>query len=193
VRPAKERSALSRLLPVGLVLVSLTGCARAPSTALRDPRVELPGFRPGPISTLSPDQVAADALDREELTTLLETNGFAGATVQAHSAGVNGPIRTVRIEVISFDEPVGADTYLGWLRTHAEDLFGQVRIESIRDLPVAFVLAHDPEGCCSKEQSVWVAAWRNGTDAIWIRVIGPDVRRGRVGRLVERLQELGMG
>lgn len=178
---------------MGLVLVSLIGCGRSPNTALRDPRIELPGFRPGPISSLSPDQVAADALDPEELKTLLGTNGFAGATVQAYSAGVNGPIRTVRIEVISFDEPAGADAYLGWLRTHAEDLFGQVRIESIRDLPVAFVLAHDPAGCCSKEQSVWVAAWRKGTDAIWIRVIGPDVRRERVGQLVERVQGSGIG
>ena len=183
-----ERVPAIRPLLASLLAIGLVGCAHPTSAPVVDPGIELPGFQAGPVSSLSLEQVAADARDPVELAGLLEAYGFTGATVRAYSAGVGGPIRTVRVEVISFEEQSGAEAYLGWLHEHATDLVGDVQPESSEHLPVAFVLSHVPTGCCSKEQPVWLTAWRSQNVAVWVQVIGPDVRRERFGQLVGRLQ-----
>lgn len=188
MRPPVERVRPIQPSLLCLLAIVLVACASPTSAPTVDPGIEIPGFQAGPVASLSLEQIASDARDPAELAGLLEANGFTGATVQAYSAGVGGPIRTVRVEVISFEEPGGADSYLNWLQEHAAELVGDVQPGSVGQLPVAFVLTHAPTGCCSKEQPIWLAAWRSQNEAVWVQVIGPDVRRGRFGRLVERLQ-----
>ncbi|MGE5461681.1 MAG: hypothetical protein ACM3WR_13830 [Solirubrobacterales bacterium] len=181
--------------PMGLVLASLlalvfalVSCGHAKEAAAPDTPADLPGFRPGPVSELSLDDVASDALDPAQLGGLLRANGFTGAAVRAFSAGMGAPVRTVRVEVVAFDQPAGARPYLDWLHEHAQEFLGAVRDEPGLDPPGAFVLSHAPDGCCSKEQPVWLVAWRHGDSVVWIQVIGQGIGRAHVEKLVNDVQ-----
>ena len=171
----------------GILAVTLAACARTPVAAPADPPIDLRGFRVGPVSVLTLENVASDALDPSGLTDLLEAHGFTGASRRAYSAGIDQPIRTVRVEVVGFDGVSGARAYLDWLHEHAVELVGDVREEPRLDPPGAFVVSHAPSACCSKEQHIWLAAWQKGSRVVWMLMMGPEIRRDRVGELVTRV------
>jgi len=176
------------LSPLALALaLTVAGCAGSSPQAPTAPAVDLAGFRAGPASELSIDAVAGDAFDPAAFRELLERSGFVGASQRGSSAGVSGPIRSVDIRVVRFEDAAGAATYLGWLREHADEIVGEVQEEPSLGLADSFLLSHAPGDCCPKAQPIWLAAWRRGADAVWLQVIGPEVERPDVEQIVRHV------
>jgi hypothetical protein len=176
---------LVRATVVASIAFVVVGCAaRHESPSL--PTLSFPGMETE-RSTITLDLLASDASDPGSLASLLEDAGFHSGSERTYA----GPGRRFSLAVtrlVSFDGPEGAQTYLDWLRRNPQDLIGDV--ESVEPLDVprsSFVSVHLPNGCCPKEVPIYLAAWREGSTVVSLRVSGRGLERDAVDDLAARL------
>ena len=121
---------------------------------------------------LTSDDVASDALDAGELRALLQDAGFESAVERSYS-GPNRAVRRVDVRVVRFSTEDGAERYLSWLQDHVEEVIGQADPAAALETPPTSVFLHLPGGCCPRDPSVALAAWRDGRDVLRVIVSGP--------------------
>jgi hypothetical protein len=162
------------LLIVGFVLIACGRAPAAPSASpIPTPAVDaLTGLRALSASELGSDEVAADAVDADRLLTLLDEAGFVSAVGRAYSRP-RGPVRRVDVRVVRFATVDGAERYLTWLESHADDVIGAA--EAVRASPgsTTTLFLHLQGGCCPHDQATALAAWRDGRDVVRVIVSGP--------------------
>jgi hypothetical protein len=147
-------------------------------------------LRAAPAVELDAERVAADALDAQALASLLADAGFEAAVERTYS-GPGSQIRRVAVRVIRFEDLAGAERYLSWLRTHADEVIGELAATVDTDAGPVFV--HEPGGCCPKELPLAMAAWRAGSEVIRVILAGPAADGPAGVGLLTRLRELTAG
>jgi hypothetical protein len=150
------------------------------------PAEALPG-RAGPPVELDASRVSADAVDIDELETLLSDAGFVAGTQRQFSRTVGGR-RTTLARVLVFESSPGAQAYLGWLADHVGDVIGNAQpIDGLSVPDGAIVFIHEPNPCCHSETRLVLAAWKDGTTVMTLQLGGQVVRTRAVPELVSRL------
>jgi len=159
---------------VALAIVGLTlsACGSDAVPPPAPPGGAVSGLRASTAIELASDEVASDALDAGELQTILDEAGFESAVERSYS-GPLGAIRRVDVRVVRFSTEGGAERYLSWLEGHVEDVIGQADPAAELQSPPTSLFLHLPGGCCPKDPSVALAAWRVGRDVLRVIVSGP--------------------
>ena len=128
-----------RFVAVAIGATVLAACGgQAASMPAPPSRVE--GLRStSAVERIGLEQVAAEALDPQPLTGLLETAGFRSAVERTY-AGSSPAIRRVVVRIVRFESTSGANRYLGWLREHVSDVIrrrgGLAAEHPFREAPV---------------------------------------------------------
>ncbi|HET9672627.1 MAG TPA: hypothetical protein VFQ40_07240, partial [Actinomycetota bacterium] len=149
-----------RATRIAWILVVAAACASSPSPP-ENPTLSFPGMRTG-TSAVSIERLARDAADRATLASLLEEAGYRAGSERSY-AGPGERFSLAVTRVLSFDDPEGAESYLGWLRDHPSDVLGTAELLAPLDLPGSpFLAVHLPGGCCPKAVPVYLSAWRRG-------------------------------
>jgi hypothetical protein len=185
----QARTAGLSVVPFAAVFV-LVGCA-APVSA--------PTIAAGPIASaeasrdLTAEDLAADAVDRPALLSLLEDAGFAAGRELAGADRSSGIYRAAA-RAIAFEEEDGAETYLAWLGDHAGEVIGAAEvvgtIEPASNDGSVEVFRHEPGDCCPKATVNYFAAWRDGDVVVTLELAGPTVELDDVALAADRV-ELG--
>jgi hypothetical protein len=168
------------LLMIGFVLFA---CGRAPASPSAPPlptppQDALAGLRALSVSQLGSDEVAADAVDANQLRALLDEAGFESAVGRAYSRA-RGSVRRVDVRVVRFSTAAGAEQYRAWLQDHADDVIGSAEVVSASpDSPTLFL--HLQGGCCPHDQASALAVWRDGRDVVRVIVSGPGANETTV-------------
>lgn len=167
--------------------VVLAACGRAeiPNTALP---AQVSGFRSGSATRIDAEQIATEAIDREQLASVLDTAGFASAIERSYTSTSPG-IRRVEAVLMRFDSDGGAARYLDWLGDHASELIGRAELATEHRVPGVPIYIHLPGGCCPKEQVVALAAWREGAYVARAVVAGPDADGPQGVELISTLRD----
>lgn len=178
------------MLVTGLVAASCGSEPHARPQALGIepiPAEALPGRAAQPVE-LDAGQVSTDAVDVEELETLLSDAGFVAGTQRQFSRTVGGR-RTTLARVLVFETSQGAQAYLGWLADHIGDVIGKA--QPVHGLSVpdgAIVYVHEPNPCCHNETRLVLAGWKDGATVMTLQLGGQVVRTRAVPELVSRLE-----
>jgi hypothetical protein len=112
--------------------------------------------------TLDIEALAADALEPAELADLLADAGFDTGREREFS-GRTKTFDHVVARTLRFESEDGAETYLGWLREHGDDVLGRAapaKVVPPGESGVAYTLV--PCGTCKKELPTFLAGWRRG-------------------------------
>lgn len=167
----------------GAIVLTLAGCAGSSLTPPVVPPSEVGGLTPTTTTLLTAEDVAAEAVDAEALSGILDVAGFEGGVRRSY-AGDGRAIRRVEVGVLSFESNDGASTYLAWLRSNVADLIGEVRSLDktlFGDVPL---VVHLPDGCCPREPAVALAAWSRGPQVVRVLVAGAAADGRKAVRLV---------
>ncbi|MGZ4132720.1 MAG: hypothetical protein ACXVWF_06715, partial [Actinomycetota bacterium] len=152
------------------------------------PTVSLPGMHHSD-ATLDAVGAAADAMQPQDLQTLLEGSGFLGARERTW-AGMRGPFARVVVRAWVFGSPDGAANFLTWLRDQPAELIGTAQPVAGTSLPGSIELAmHRPSGCCHEETPIYLASWQRGAVVWTIRASGPKIRTTPVVSLVTQVEQ----
>jgi hypothetical protein len=128
------------------------------------------------VTTLGIESLADDAVDAAELKVLLDDAGFLTGRERVFSAR-NAPLQRIQSRVLVFDSNAGAARYVGWLRSHAEELIGPT--EELRSLPLPgspFLLLSTPDCGCHNAAPIYLAAWSRGPVALTLKATGSGSR-----------------
>jgi hypothetical protein len=155
---------------VGLTLLACSAQAVPPPTPSE---TAVSGLRAAAAVELALDEIASDAVDVAELRALLDDAGFQAAVSRSYSK-LRGAVRRVDVRVVRFATEDGAERYLAWLESHAEDIIGDASPATGPEIPRASLFLHLPGGCCPKETPVVLAAWRERHDVVRVLVAGPS-------------------
>jgi hypothetical protein len=177
---------------LAIVGLALSACASGAARPPTPPEDIVSGLRAATATELASDAVAADALHAGELRTLLEDAGFESAVERSYS-GPNGAVRRVDVRVVRFSSADGAERYLSWLQAHVEDVIGQADPAAALEIPPASVFLHLPGGCCPKDPSVALAAWRDGRDVLRVIVSGPGADGQTASTFIVRVERWWKG
>ena len=171
-----------------LALLVVVGCA-AP--------VPAPTIAAGPIPaadvsrTLTAEDLAADAVDREELIELLADAGFGAANELAGADRAAG-IHRAAARAVAFADADGAGTYLAWLGDHADEILGTVEVVGTVEPAAADegidVFRHEPGDCCPKATITYFTAWRDGDVVVTLELAGPAVELADVAAAADRVE-----
>ena len=181
---------LVRATSIAAIALVVVGCNRPASPLPTLPADALPGMT-SETTSLSIDSLAADALDRDALRSLLDDAGYLGGRERTYA----GPGRSFSLavtRVLVFEDADGAAAYVAWVREHPSDLLGTAETLPPLDLPGApFLLEHIPGGCCPKAVPIYLSAWRRGSTVLFVRASGRradpvsmETLAGRLDRLV---------
>jgi hypothetical protein len=110
----------------GAIVLTLAGCAGSSLTPPAEPPSNVGGLTPTTTTVITAEDVAAEAVDSEALSGILDVAGFQAGVRRAY-AGNGRAIRRVEVGILSFESNDGASTYLAWLRANVADLIGEVR------------------------------------------------------------------
>ncbi|MGE5226442.1 MAG: hypothetical protein ACM3OO_06155 [Planctomycetaceae bacterium] len=140
--------------------------------------------------TLDATGAAADAVQPQDLRSLLEGAGFVGARERTW-AGMQGPFARVVVRAWVFGSAGGAATFLTWVRDQPAQLIGIAQpVDGGAGLPDSVALAlHRPSGCCHEETPIYLASWRRGPVVWTIRASGPRIRTTPVLSLVAQIEQ----
>jgi len=174
---------------VGLALLACGSQAVPPPTP---PENAVSGLRAATAVELALEEVASDAVDVAELRTLLDDAGFQAAVSRSYSRP-HGAVRRVDVRVVRFATEDGAERYLTWIESHAEDVIGDASPATGLQIPRASLYLHLPEGCCPKETPIVLAAWRQGRDVVRVLVAGPGADGRAIAGLVVEVQRWAEG
>jgi hypothetical protein len=188
VQGSRQGAPAARILTLAIWL-SLAACARS------DP---VPTVASGPLPAASArpvteDLLANDAVDRDDLLSLLDDAGFEGATELVGADRAAG-IHQASVRAVAFADGDGADRYLGWLDEHVDEVIGVASPVGEVALPGADasieVFRHEPGDCCPKATVSYLTAWREGDVVVVLQLAGPSVEPSDVSAAAERV-ELG--
>jgi hypothetical protein len=149
---------------------------------------QAPGFRSASVERIDADELAAEAIDRQALASILDAAGFASAVERSYTSTRPGN-RRIQAVLIRFDSGPGAARYLAWLGDHVSDLIGEARTDDEHRLDGVPIYIHQPDGCCPKEQVVALAAWRDGPYVARAVVAGSDADGAEVAELISALRD----
>lgn len=188
-RLRKVRGGTTRrpLLAHGVIALTLTACAGTSLTPHAVPPGDVGGLAPAATSVVTAEDVAAEAVDTEVLSVVLDIAGFQ-AGVRRSYAGNGRSIRRVEVRILNFGSADGASIYLAWLRANVADLIGEVRSSEktlFGDVPLH---VHLPDGCCPREPAVALAAWSQGPQVVHVLVAGAAADGRRAVRLVREVR-----
>lgn len=140
---------------------------------------------------MTAEDLASDAVDRDQLLSLLDDAGF-GAANELVGADRAAGIHQAAVRAIAFGDDEGAGAYLMWLGGHADDVLGDAEpVGSIdpRGADAAIeMFRHVPGDCCPKATVTYLTAWRDGDVVITLQLAGPTVRPGDVAEAVSRVE-----
>jgi hypothetical protein len=171
----------------GAIVLTLAGCAGSSLTPPVVPPSQVGGLTPTTTTFVTAEDVAAEAVDAEALSGILDLAGFQAGVRRAY-AGQGRAIRRVEVAVLSFESNDGASTYLAWLRSNVADLIGEVRGPDktlFGDVPL---VVHLPDGCCPREPAVAFAAWSRGPLVVRVLVAGAVADGRKAVRLVREVR-----
>jgi hypothetical protein len=171
----------------------LVGCA----ASVPAPPASAPTIAAGPIASadasrdLTAQDLAADAVDRAALLSLLQDAGFAAGSELAGADRASGVYRAAA-RAIAFEDEDGAGTYLAWLGEHAADVIGAAEVVGTieppgNDGPVE-VFRHEPGDCCPKATVNYFTAWRDGDVVVTLELAGPAVELRDVAAAAGRVE-----
>ena len=181
-------------LALAAVLLLLPACGSSLDETEPAAPASLPGSALPDLDSrarpLGAEALAADSYDPEALGDLLDEAGFVAGTEREFS----GKTRTfdhVVARTLVFENSAGAETYLGWLRSHGEDFLGRVQAAKVSppgESGVAFALA--PCGTCKKETPTFLAGWRRGATVLTLLAAGSGANPERFSSLARRFDEI---
>jgi hypothetical protein len=152
------------------------------------PATALPGAPADPVE-LDAAAISVDAVDVAGLATLLDEAGFVGGTQRQFSRARSGR-RRILARVLSFETPLGAARYLGWLTDHADDVIGDATPNAGVQVPNdGMVFAHEPDPCCHNETRSFLAMWHDGSTVVTIEIAGEGAHKSDVPELLSQLDE----
>lgn len=131
-------------------------------------------LRAGDTVRVDAETLAQDAVEPAALLALLDAAGFVDAVERTFVGSED--IRSVTARVVAFSSEEGARRYLGWLRTHADDLLGEADEGSPVELAgevSGMTFTSAPGGCCAKATTTSLAAWRRGSAVLTVIAAGP--------------------
>lgn len=150
------------------------------------PSAALPG-RPATPVALDAGALGIDAVDVSGLEDLLHDAGFVAGTERRFSL-TRGGRRLMVARVLSFETPKGAERYLGWLRSHVDEVIGDAapsrRLSAPND---GAVFVHQPSPCCHNETRIFLAMWHEGRRVVTLKFEGQAAQASAVPELVSRL------
>ena len=158
---------------IALVLaVALAACGTEPSIPAAPPASVLGSVTTTRTATLDIATIAADAVEEAELTAILEEAGVESAVERWFTAGP--AIRRLQVRIVRFEDAGGAEAYVRWVESHAEDVIGDARpIPDAETTAPTSLFLHEADPCCPKETNVTLAAWRDGAEVVRVLVAGP--------------------
>lgn len=175
-------------LAIGVAFV-LTACGADPepiSAAALPARLE--GMAATSLTELDTQALAAQAIDRGELSTLLGSAHFEAAFERTYLP--TGPaLRRVEVLLARFGSGPDAERYLQWQLDHVGDVIGEAQPASTDPGAGIPIFVHLPDGCCPKELVLALSAWRSGADVVRVLVAGPDADGPEAASLIDRLHE----
>jgi hypothetical protein len=186
LRKVRGGTTLRTRLAYGAIVLTLAGCAGSSPTLPVEPPPEVGGLTPTTTTLVTAEDVAAEAVDAEALSGILDLAGFQAGVRRAY-AGDGRAIRRVEVGVLSFESNDGASAYLAWLRANVADLVGEVRGPDktlFGDVPL---VVHLPDGCCPREPAVALAAWSRGTQVVRVVVAGAAADGRKAVRLIREV------
>ncbi len=180
------RALLASVLLVLSVLAG--GCGGEPERA---PPPTLPADALPELSsearTLDRAAVAEDALARDALADLLERAGYVEGA-EREFFGHGEAFDRVIARALRFETAEGAESYLGWVEEHGEDLLGPTAEEPrLRLGSSGVLLALVRCATCKKELPTYLAAWRRGDVVLSLLASGRGVDRERFAALAREL------
>lgn len=175
-----------RALAVTIIALSTVSCGSGTAAPDPVPATALPG-EPGEPEEVDASLLASDAIDFAELEALLEDEGFAGGTQRVFAQSQGARQRRSLARVLSFTDADGAQTYLGWLEEHVEEVIGPVDLLDPPDLPGVAFLALSDSDCCPKATEVYLVAWRRDSTVVTLEVGGDGLDEGLVADLAQDL------
>lgn len=150
------------------------------------PSTALPGNTADPTD-LDASSIASDAVDVAALEALLDQAGFVGGT-QRQFSRVHGGRRRILARVLTFETPLGASTYVAWLRDHGDEVIGKAApSDDLRVPRHGVVLVHEPNPCCHNETRMFLAMWHDGSTVVTIQIAGEGARETDVPELLSQL------
>jgi hypothetical protein len=178
-----------RTLVLLLLAVALAACgseqeqaAPAPPTL---PAKALPELD-SRARALDAQALSEDALEPNELTSLLDDAGFLSGSEREFS-GRTKTFDHVVARSLRFESPAGADEYLRWLGGHGDDFLGAAEPAELAPLgesAVAYTLARC--GTCKKELPTFLAGWRRGDVVLTLLAAGSGGNPDRFETLARR-------
>jgi hypothetical protein len=168
-----------------LILAACTAEIQAPP---RVPRIDLPGMR-SELTPVTAERLARDALEPGMLASLLEDAGYRSGAERTY-VGPGERFSLAITRILAFEDEEGAESYLGWLRSHPSDLLGSAERLPPLDLPGSFVAVHLPGGCCPKAVPIYLSAWRRGPTVLSVRASGRQADPDAVADLAAALDSL---
>jgi hypothetical protein len=186
LRKVRGGTTLGARLVYGAIVLTLAGCAGSSLTPPAEPPSNVGGLTPTTTTVITAEDVAAEAVDSEALSGILDVAGFQAGVRRAY-AGNGRAIRRVEVGILSFESNDGASTYLAWLRANVADLIGEVRSPDktfFGDVPL---FVHVPDGCCPREPAVALAAWSRGPQVVRVLVAGAAADGRKAVRLVREV------
>jgi hypothetical protein len=139
------------------------------------------------------EALAEDALEPDELASLLEDAGYVAGR-EREFTGKSKTFDRVVARSLRFESPDGAGSYLEWLDGHAGDLVGEVEFQPAPEVGQdarAFSLVRC--GSCKKELVTFLAAWRSGGTVATLLAAGSGNNRERFDALARELDERIVG
>ncbi|HEX5950209.1 MAG TPA: hypothetical protein VFZ96_04355 [Actinomycetota bacterium] len=167
------------------VLLAACGREDIPGSALP---AQVSGFRSASVTAIDAERLAAEAVDPEELGSVLDAAGFTSAVERSYTSTLPA-IRRVDAILARFESDAGATRYLDWLGDHASELIGRAELATEHRLDGVPIYIHLPDGCCPKEQVVALAAWRDGPYVARAVVAGPDADGAAAVELIAALRD----
>jgi hypothetical protein len=181
-------------LVAALLVLVVAACGSNGDERQEAPPASLPGSALPDLDSrarsLSAEALAADSYEPEALADLLDEARFVSGSEREFS----GKTRTfdhVVARTLLFEDDQGAETYLGWLRTHGEDFLGRVepaKVSPPGESGVAFALAAC--GTCKKEIPTFLAGWRRGSTILTLLAAGSGANPERFSALAEQFDRL---
>ena len=198
-RPAHRRIPGSSLGAFLVAVLVTAGCgssaptpaepmpSSAPARILEPiPASALPGAPADPVN-LDAATISVDAIDAADLESLLDDAGFVGGTQRQFSRVRRGR-RRILVRVLAFSDTEGADTYLSWLRGHADEVIGDAAPNAgLRAPNQGIVFVHEPNPCCHNETRLFLAMWQEGARVVTIEIAGEGARESDVAELLSQL------
>jgi hypothetical protein len=167
------RTTVGRRIAALTLLAGLvaSACGSEPPRLEPIPATALPGAAAEPVE-LDAATLAVEAIDFAELESLLKDAGFVAGTQRLFSRNQGGR-RRVLARVLAFETAGGAERYLQWLRTHADEVIGDAATNADVEIPAGgTVFEHEPDPCCHNETRIFLAVWNRGSTVFTLEVGG---------------------